>query len=231
MELQPAYSDEQVYCNKKLIDIANGYGLKMIVTTDAHYLRPEDRAIHQAFLNAKDGEREVDSFYEACFVQNIGEIYERMSYIEKNVVSEAIENTMHIGSMVDDYTIEHEPYIPKIELPVFELSHIFKPGYEKYEYIGKMANSNDEQDRYLIKLIEDGFNEKLKRPDLTREQFHEILKRINVELGELWEISQKLNQAMSSYYVTVREIINTIWDDECGGDSLVGVARGSAAGF
>lgn len=36
---------------------------------------------------------------------------------------------------------------------------------------------------------------------------------------------------MSSYYVTVREIINTIWDDECGGDSLVGAARGSAAGF
>lgn len=49
IELQPALSEEQIYCNKKLIDIANGYDLQMIITTDAHYLRPEDRAIHQAF--------------------------------------------------------------------------------------------------------------------------------------------------------------------------------------
>ncbi|MBF8229004.1 DNA polymerase III subunit alpha, partial [Bacillus subtilis] len=89
----------------------------------------------------------------------------------------------------------------------------------------------DEQDRYLLKLIEDGFEEKLKTSELTREAFHKILNRINVELGELWEISQKLNQSMSSYYITVREIINIIWDDECGGDSLVGAARGSAAGY
>lgn len=88
-----------------------------------------------------------------------------------------------------------------------------------------MSESADEQDRYLLKLIEDGFEEKLKTSELTREAFHKILNRINVELGELWEISQKLNQSMSSYYITVREIINIIWDDECGGDSLVGAAR------
>ncbi|CAF1781172.1 DNA polymerase III subunit alpha [Bacillus subtilis] len=231
IELQPALSEEQIYCNKKLIDIANGYDLQMIVTTDAHYLRPEDRAIHQAFLNAKDGEREVDSFYEACFVQNVDEIHERMDYIDKEVIDQAIKNTMLIGEMIEDYTIEHEPIIPKMELPNFKLRHLFKPAYDQYEYIKKMSESADEQDRYLLKLIEDGFEEKLKTSELTREVFHKILNRINVELGELWEISQKLNQSMSSYYITVREIINIIWDDECGGDSLVGAARGSAAGY
>ncbi|TWM21476.1 DNA polymerase III subunit alpha [Bacillus licheniformis] len=231
IELQPALSEEQIYCNKKLVQIADGYGLKRIVTTDAHYLRPEDRAIHQAFLNAKDGEREVDSFYEACFVQNVDEIHERMSYIDKEIVEEAIQNTLLIGEMIEDYTIEHEPIIPKMELPEFKLRHLFKPAYDKYEYIRKMSESKDDQDRYLLKLIEDGFENKLLKNDLARDEFHEILSRINVELGELWEISQKLNQSMASYYVTVREIINIIWDDECGGDSLVGAARGSAAGF
>lgn len=231
IELQPALSEEQIYCNKKLIDIANGYDLQMIVTTDAHYLRPEDRAIHQAFLNAKDGEREVDSFYEACFVQNVDEIHERMDYIDKEVIDQAIKNTMLIGEMIEDYTIEHEPIIPKMELPNFKLRHLFKPAYDQYEYIKKMSESADEQDRYLLKLIEDGFEEKLKTSELTSEAFHKILNRINVELGELWEISQKLNQSMPSYYITVREIINIIWDDECGGDSLVGAARGSAAGY
>ncbi|MGG3890230.1 DNA polymerase III subunit alpha [Metabacillus fastidiosus] len=231
VELQSALSEEQVYCNKKLIPIADAYGLKRIVSTDAHFLRPEDRVIHQAFLNAKDGEREIDSFYEACFVQSIDEIKGRMDYLDESIVNEAIENTLLIGEMVEDYTIEHDPIIPRMELPEFELRHLFKPAYEQYEYINKIAHSDDEQDRYLLKLIEDGFEEKLKKPNLTKEQFHEMLARINEELGELWEISQKLNQSMPSYYITVREIINIIWDDECGGNSLVGVARGSAAGY
>lgn len=231
IELQPALSEEQIYVNNKLIPIADYYGLKRIVTTDAHFLRPEDREIHKAFLNSKDGEREVDDFYEACYVQSVKEIIKRMDYIDSEIVNEAIQNTLLIGEMVQDYTIEHDPIIPKMDLPEFELKHIFKPAYEEYGYISKMANSENEQDRYLLKLIEDGFNEKLKTPDLTKEKFHEILSRINIELGELWEISQKLNQSMPSYYITVREIINIIWDDECGGNSLVGVARGSAAGF
>jgi len=70
IELQPALSEEQVYCNKKLVDIADHYGLKRIVTTDAHYGRPEDRDIHEAFLNAKQGEREVAQFYRFCEREN-----------------------------------------------------------------------------------------------------------------------------------------------------------------
>lgn len=231
IELQPALSDEQIYCNQKLVKIADYYGLKRIVTTDAHYLRPEDREIHKAYLSSKEGDREVDDFYEACFLQTIDEIYERMNYLPKEIIEEAIKNTELIGQMVEDYTIEHEPIIPKIDLPEFEVRHIFKPAYDKYEYIKKMAYSDNEQDRYMIKLIEDGFQENIPYNTLTKEKFHQILNRINLELGELWEISQKLNQAMSSYYITVREIVNIIWDDDCGGNSLVGSGRGSAAGF
>lgn len=231
IELQPALSDEQIYCNQKLVKIADYYGLKGIVTTDAHYLRPEDREIHKAYLSSKEGDREVDDFYEACFLQAIDEIYERMNYLPKEIIEEAIKNTELIGKMVEDYTIEHEPIIPKIDLPEFEVRHIFKPAYDKYKYIKKMAYSDNEQDRYMIKLIEDGFQENIPYNTLTKEKFHQILNRINLELGELWEISQKLNQAMSSYYITVREIVNIIWDDDCGGNSLVGSGRGSAAGF
>jgi DNA polymerase-3 subunit alpha len=231
IELQPALSDEQIYCNQKLVRIADYYGLKRIVTTDAHYLRPEDREIHKAYLSSKEGDREVDDFYEACFLQTIDEIYERMNYLPKEIIEEAIKNTELIGQMVEDYTIEHDPIIPKIDLPEFEVRHIFKPAYDKYEYIKKMAYSDNEQDQYMIKLIEDGFQENTPYNVLTKEKFHQILNRINLELGELWEISQKLNQAMSSYYITVREIVNIIWDDDCGGNSLVGSGRGSAAGF
>jgi DNA polymerase-3 subunit alpha len=154
-----------------------------------------------------------------------------MDYLDEAIVEDAINNTLLIGNMVEDYTIEHDPIIPKMELPAFELKHLFKPVYDQYDYINKVANSENEQDKYLMKLIEDGFLEKLNKPNLDKKAFHEILARIDIELSELWEISQKLNQSMPSYYITVREIINIIWDDECGGNSLVGVARGSAAGY
>jgi DNA polymerase-3 subunit alpha len=231
LEIQPAYSIEQIYVNEKLVQMSKFYGLKLIVTTDAHYARPEDRMIHQAFLNSKDGEREVSSFYEACFIQRIDEIHERLSYLPKEIVDEAIKNTELIGEICEDYTIEHSPIIPKINLPEFEVNHLFEPAYNQYSYIEKMANSESKQDQYLIKLIEDGFQNLIPYSTLSREKFHSILNRINMELEELWEISDTLNQRMTSYYITVREIINIIWDDECGGNSLVGSGRGSAAGY
>ncbi|MFC6456021.1 PHP domain-containing protein [Paenibacillus vulneris] len=232
LELQPAFSSEQIYCNKQLLMLSKQYGLECIITTDTHYLRPEDRIIHKAFLNAKDGDREVDDFYEATFLQTKEEIYERLNYIEKDAIDRAFKNTLKIGEMVEDYTIEHDTVIPKISLPEFNIRHLFKPAYEQYPYIKKMAFAKDEQDRYILKLIEDGFDEHIPRNTLSREYFHKVLARINVELGELWEISQQLNQTMSSYYITTAKIVDIIWqDDECGGNSLVGSGRGSSGGF
>lgn len=234
IELQPSYSEEQMYFNKKAIGIAEHYDLMCIVATDAHFLRPEDLSIHKAYLNSKDGDRETESFYASCFLQTVDEIVERLGY-EDNLTLEqiqtAINNTILIGQMVEDYDLQQPVSIPRIELPEFEVRHLFAPAYDKYQYISKMANSEEVQDRYLIKLIEDGFDTKLRgKWTNSKENFHQVLSRIDDELGELWEISQLLNQAMSSYYVTVREIINIMWDD-CGGNSLVGAGRGSAAGF
>lgn len=230
IEIQPALSDEQKYYNEKAIMIAKAYDLKWIVTTDFHFLRPEDLPIHEAYLRSKDGERETLDFYEACFCQTVDEIRERLDYLNKEDVELAINNTMLIGNMVEDYDLKQPVQIPRINLPEFELKHLFKPAYDKFSYIKQFAYSKEEQDQYLLKLIEDGFNEKIRPKVISREYFYSVMSRINEELGELWEISQSMNQAMSSYYVTVREIINIIWDDD-GGNSLVGIARGSAAGF
>lgn len=232
IELQPAYSPEQIHCNIELLKLADQYKLRHIISTDTHYLRPEDRIVHKAFLNAKDGDREVDDFYEATFLQTPEEMYERLNYLDKEVIDEAFRNTMLIGSMVEDYTIEHDTVIPKIQPPEFELSHFFKSTYSKYEYINKMAHSKDEQDRYIMKLIEDGFKKFIPYNSISKKALFEYVQRIDVELGELWEIAQQLNQTMTSYYITTAKIVDIIWqDDECGGNSLVGSGRGSSGGF
>lgn len=230
LELQPAYSEEQIFCNKELLKLAAAYNLKYIITTDSHFLRPEDRVVHRAFLNAKDAEREVDSFYEATFVQSKEEITERLSYLEHDVIKTALDNTMEIGSKIKDYTLLKPTVIPKIELPEFELRGLFKSIYDKYDYIDKMAHSDNSQDRYIVKLIEDGFYELLPYNTYSKEKLHSVAARIDIELGELWKTSKIVSQSVASYYITVREIVNVIWDDECG-DSLVGPSRGSSAGW
>ena len=53
MEIQPAQSKEQLIVNRRMKAIADYFNVKMIVTTDAHYLRKEDREVHKAFLNSK----------------------------------------------------------------------------------------------------------------------------------------------------------------------------------
>lgn len=230
LELQPAYSEEQIYCNKELLKLADKYELKYVITTDSHYYRPEDRIVHKAFLNSKEGEREVDAFYEATFIQNHEEIQERLSYLDHSIVKEALLNTVEIGNKIKDYTILKTPVIPKIDIPEFELSGFFEGVYDKYEYLEKVANSKNQQDRYLLKLIEDGIFKYIPFNTYSKDKMHEIAHRLNEELKELWLISAELSQNMSSYYVTIKKIVDLIWSDECG-DSFVGTSRGSAAGF
>ena len=63
IECAPANNEDQILVNKKLQQIAKVYDLKMIFATDSHYLSKDQRVIHKAYLNSKDGDREVDDFY------------------------------------------------------------------------------------------------------------------------------------------------------------------------
>ena len=64
--------------------------------------------------------------------------------------------------------------------------------------------------------------------ELNLDDKNEILERLDQELEETWEISVKLGQPISSYLLTVRNVVNIIWEK---GNSLVGVGRGSAGGY
>lgn len=236
LELQPATYKDQIIVNKQLVEFSKELGVPLIITTDAHYVRPEDQTIHEAFLNAKDGEREVADFYAHTYLHFTEEIYEKMNYLDKEVISQALINTIEITNKVEEYTLAHETIIPRINVPEFELQHTFKKWYDKYEYINNMCNSEEEQDRYLMHMIEKGFIELLPYKEFSNEKFHEYLDRINSEVGELWRLSEAMNQNVSSYYVTTARLVEIIWaDDECSGSfetgSLVGFGRGSAVAF
>lgn len=47
----------------------------MVIGTDAHYLTAADRPIHKAYLNSKEGEREIDSFYKFTYLMSSDEVF------------------------------------------------------------------------------------------------------------------------------------------------------------
>ena len=78
IECAPACSKEQIAVNQRLVSIAKAFNLKMVIGSDAHYLKKQDRYVHKAYLNSKGGEREIDTFYEYAYLQNQEEILENL---------------------------------------------------------------------------------------------------------------------------------------------------------
>lgn len=49
----------------------------MIFATDAHYLL-KDRYVHKAYLNSKDGDREIDDFYSYAHLMGNEEAFDNL---------------------------------------------------------------------------------------------------------------------------------------------------------
>ena len=97
LEMQPSKTSEQIYVNDKIIELSNELNIPFIITTDSHYLKPEDFSIHKAFLNAQGGERETESFYATTYLMNNEEIYKYMEfYVGKDNLQKAFQNILNI---------------------------------------------------------------------------------------------------------------------------------------
>lgn len=225
MELQPSDTEEQSQVNKMVLNLAKAYRLKHIITTDTHYYSSKDRLMHKAFITADDSskEREVDSFYGTTYMMSLEEMWEFFKNdISKEDFDSAIKNTLDIYEKVEMYDLASPVSVPKLDIPKFELDHIFKDYYNDYYYINQFAFSSDISDRYFLKLIEQGFIYK-------KQEMNEVnLNRINIELKEVYLVSQGLKQNMSNYYTLTKVLIDIMWDRA---KSIVGTGRGSVAGM
>lgn len=216
--------NEQKYVNKKLISCARVYGLKYVITTDAHYCDKQDAKIHEAFLQSKDGQgnREVASFYETTYLHSVEELYDEMNYLSKQEIDEGIKNTNEILKMVGDYGIFKPVKIPKTELPNEEQWFKFDETIiDKYDNIKYLYKQSGKYHRYLISEVMRGFFNKI-----NKEDYDETLKRIDVESKEIIGISKNKNEEVGAYLTTMAKIVDIIWEI-----SIIGVSRGSCAGF
>ena len=217
IEVAPSTGQEQVEVNTRAKDIARALGVKMVFGTDSHYLTKADRFVHKAYLNSKDGEREVDDFYEFSFLMNNEEVVEYLSpSFSLEEICGLIDNTNEIQSKIEFYDLAQEQTIPREKVRNFPVVQ----SNTGFEFVDKLMASSDSQDRYWANscLL------KLREYELFNETY---LNRLNIEAEVIDFISIRLGQSLTAYFNTLQSYINLFW--ECG--SILGPGRGSAVGF
>lgn len=219
-ELQPSYSSEQKIVNNELITLSKELNIPFIITTDTHYCRKSDAAIHKAFLKSQNGEREVESFYASTYLMGTQEIEEYMgSYISQEDLQTAYQNILNIQNMCEDYSLKKPLVIPSLKWKIPK--HYDMSFSEFIPYLKIFYNSDFAGDRVLAQAID----EKLNEVELFREP--EYFKEINSNLEAVWKSSEVNKAHWSAYLLNLQNIISVCWD----AGTLVGCGRGSGVGF
>lgn len=213
IECAPGQSKDQIKVNKRLISIADFYNIKMVLGCDAHYLRKNDRYVHKAYLNSKDGDREVDDFYEFSYLQTEDEIKENIaaSGLDYNLL---VNNSEEIYNKIENYSILHKQQIPTVEVPDYRRGN--RLGDDNYPILKDLLWSDDKIERYWV-------NECLNELQRQNKLNDTYLARLEEEADVKRTIGEKLETNMFSYPVTLQHYIDMIWEE-----STVGAGRGSS---
>lgn len=221
-ELQPGVSNEQIYVNKMLLDLANEWHFPYIITTDSHYLTKEDRLIHKAYLNAQNGDREVDDFYATTYMMSDEELCSFFDYIPEEQLQKAFASINHIAASCEDFSLMKPLKIPELMWrPVLSYYTEYPEWFEKMPTLEKFLNSEYKSDKYLVNAVIDGIK---RHPDLQNEEAYAALED---NLQRTWESSEVNKARWSAYYLNLQKNIDECWN----AGTIVGPARGSGGGF
>lgn len=222
IECAPAEFSDQILVNKRLVSIAKAFDVKMVIGSDAHYLKKEDRYVHKAYLNSKFGEREVDGFYDYAYLQTNEEIIEHLSKSEFdiNFIDELFGNSYEIWNKIENYSLAHKQVIPHVEVKDYEKKPIEAHNLFDWGYpvLSDMFISDNKIERYWVNEC----TKKLAELDKYKNDIY--LKRLEEEADIKRTISEKLETNMFAYPVTLQHYIDMFWN--CG--SMVGAGRGSS---
>lgn len=230
LECAPSDEAEQKIVNKQIYRISQTTGLKMVVGTDAHYLTAADRPIHKAYLNSKEGEREIDSFYKFTYLMSSDEVFYLMEDFADDwdadksgheIIDWILDNTQEIQNKITDYSLERKQIIPRVEVADYKKGFIPFGWLDKYPVICSLINSDDIQERYWINECIKALQSK----GLYNDEAY--IARLETEADVIRHIGDKLDDCLFAYFNTFQHYINLFW--ECG--SIVGPGRGSATGF
>jgi DNA polymerase-3 subunit alpha len=213
IECAPSASTDQIIANKRLLQCAKAFNIKMVIGCDSHFLKREDRYVHKAFLNSKDGEREVDDFYQFSYLQSEEEIKYNLVPSIGDAYDWMCNNSMEIYDKITFYDLARPQKVPRVPIKNYPKRRVDIP----YPTLSKLYNSDDPYDRYWINQCE----ESLKAKGLDSKPYWDELE---YEADIKYAVGKKLGTNIFAYPITLQHYINLIWD--CG--SIIGAGRGSS---
>lgn len=191
----------------------------MCIGSDSHFLRPDDRYVHKAYLNSKGGEREVDAFYEYAHLMTEEEAKDNLrKSFEDTIIDKIFSNSEEIKNKITFYSLERPQSIPQVNVTNYNKMFAPRNWIGKYPTLIYLYTSDNIQERYWINECVKSLKEKnlYDKP--------EYLERLEEEARVKKVIGEKLGTCMFAYPNTLKHYIDLFW--ECG--STVGAGRGSA---
>ena len=117
---------DQCYYTEEIFKLAQKYGVKVIATNDAHFVRKEDGPVHDRLICLTTN----------SYIDDPGRLrYTQQEYIksEEEMLAlfpdhpEALANTLEVAEKVESYSIDRDPV-----LPVYEIDPAFMADIDTY---------------------------------------------------------------------------------------------------
>lgn len=223
LECAPSTDKEQILVNRKLWELGQEYGVRVTVATDSHYLTKDTRFAHKAYLNSKNGEREVDKFYEFARLMDEEEVRSllRYSFDDETIIDEIFETTEFIRQGIEFYSLEKPQQIPLVRVPERDFLGWAIP--TTYPTLNRINQSGNAQEQKWL----DDCMVSLEQHNISETQIDEYMERLEIEADVIDYIGQRLGNCLFAYFNTFKHYIDLFWS--CG--SIVGPGRGSSTGF
>ena len=221
IEVAAGQSKDQVKFNKRVGAIARAYGVKMVIGSDAHYLTANERPLHKAYLNSKEGDREVDEFYFDAHMMDNDEAFGNLqvAFTEEEFM-DMCRASMEIYDKIESFSLERSSIIPEVNVKDYPKDMGLFNLMTEYPVLRSLFVSDDIQERYWVNECFSALIDK-------KLNTGEYLDRLETEARVIKTIGEKLNDCLFKYFNTFQHFINLFWD--CG--SIVGPGRGSAVCF
>lgn len=233
IECAPSAFPKQIECNRLLLACSYDYDIKIIPGTDSHYLGKHLRQAHKIYLNSKDGEREVDEFYQYAYLMSEEEARKLLSIsFEDCEIDRMINFTEDMRKSIQDYSLEKPQRIPTVEInpPApkawWGVNNPYADDFNEggcYHTLGSLFTSSEPQERQWVNDVWEALNEKIG----FWGDHEDYVARLETEADVIKFIGDRLGTCLYAYFNTFKHYIDLFWD--CG--SIVGPGRGSATGF
>lgn len=139
LEIQPGAFEEQINLNILLAELSKDTDTPLIITNDVHYEKQENYKIHDLHVKMSRKMKHNDEmiYPDSCyFLMDYDTISNLFPYLDKDVVEEAIQNTIEVSDMVEEYDITSKTiFMPKNKLPLrfTESAYLKHIAYKKFQ--------------------------------------------------------------------------------------------------